>query len=480
LLAVVAEEVSHVVNVPRVSVARYELDGTATDCGSFPIDAPVTSVGKRWSLEGTNVLALVKKSSQAARIDDYSKLDGELAAAVRRVGIRSTVGAPIVVGGRVWGAMIVSTTAPDPLPVDTAARLARFTELLATAIANAESREGLGRLADVQAALKRVATLVAREVDPSEVFSAVAGELAGVLGVQNAAVWRYEPDGAATLVAAHDAPDAKKMPVGKRFTLEGDNIAAMVLHTGRPARMDSHDHAAGSAAAEIRELGLHGGVGAPIIVEGRLWGAAIVGSSRPEPLPPDTEARVADYADLVATAIANAEAHAQVSVLAEQQAALRRVATLVARGVAPSEVFSAVATELAHCLGVQNAAVYRYESDDTAILLASRVEPGSRWIPVGRRFSFQGDNINAMVYRTGRTARMDSHQNAAGPVAAYLRKRGIRSAVGVPIVVDGRLWGAAIIGSTQPDPLPPTRRRASATLRILSRPRSRTPPPAPN
>ncbi|MDT5133256.1 MAG: hypothetical protein QOE41_2567, partial [Mycobacterium sp.] len=313
LFAVVAEEVSRVVNVPRVSVARYEFDSTATDCGSFPPDAPATSIGKRWSLEGTNVLAAVRTSSAAVRIDDYSQLDGELAAAVRRVGIRSTVGVPIIVAGRLWGAMMVSTTEPRLLPDDTATRLARFTELLATAIANAESREALGRLADVQAALKRVATLVARGVDPAEVFSAVAGELARVLGVQNAAVWRYEPDGAATLLAARDDAGAKKMPVGERFTLEGDNIAAMVLCTGRTARLDSHDDAAGSAAAQLRELGLRGGIGAPIIVDGRLWGVAVVGTSRPTPLPPDTEVRVEDFAELVATAIANAQTHADLT-----------------------------------------------------------------------------------------------------------------------------------------------------------------------
>ena len=207
----------------------------------------------------------------------------------------------------------------------------------------AELSGELGRVvAKQQAALRQVATLVARGVDPSEVFAAVPRELAQVLGVQNAAVWRYEPDGAATLLAAYDAPDAKKMPVGMRFTLEGDNIAAMVLHTGAAARMDSHDHAAGSAAAQIRELDLKGGVGAPIIADGRLWGAAIVGTSRPEPLPPDTEARVVDFADLVATAIANAATRAELEVsrdelrvLAEQQAGLRRVATLVAREVAP-------------------------------------------------------------------------------------------------------------------------------------------------
>jgi signal transduction histidine kinase len=175
------------------------------------------------------------------------------------------------------------------------------------------SRDELRVLADQQAALRRVATLVARGVSPSEVFCAVAAELAGVLGVQNASVWRYEPDGAATLIAAYDEPGAKRMPVGQRFTLEGDNVTGMVLRTGRPARMDSHDDAAGPAAAQIRALDLRGGVGVPIIVDGRLWGTAVVGSSRPEPLPPDTEARVGDFTDLVATAIANAEAHAELT-----------------------------------------------------------------------------------------------------------------------------------------------------------------------
>ena len=97
LFAVVAEEVARVVDVPRVSVARYELDGTATDCASFPAGASLSSVGNRWSLAGTNALALVHHSSESARIDDYSQLDGQLADAARRVGIRSTVGVPIIV-----------------------------------------------------------------------------------------------------------------------------------------------------------------------------------------------------------------------------------------------------------------------------------------------------------------------------------------------------------------------------------------------
>jgi signal transduction histidine kinase len=169
-------------------------------------------------------------------------------------------------------------------------------------------------LAELQAALRRVATLVARGVTPGEVYAAVVTELARCLGVCYSALWRYESDGAATLLAARDDdPGLKKMPVGARFSLEGDSVPAMVLRSGRPARMDSYEKAAGSIAARLRDLGLRAAVGAPVVVDGRVWGAAIVGSSRPEPLPPDTEARVADFTDLVATAIANAQAHAELT-----------------------------------------------------------------------------------------------------------------------------------------------------------------------
>jgi len=261
---------------------------------------------------------------------------------------------------------------------------------------------------------------------------------------------------------ALDEPGATKMPVGKRFTLEGDNIAAMVLRTGGIARMDTHSDAAGSVAAEIRELGLCGGVGAPIIVAGRLWGAAIVGTSQFTPLPPDTEMRVGDFAELVATAIANAATRAELQAsrdelraIADQQAALRRVATLVAREVAPMEMFSAVTAELARRLEVHHATLFRYESDGTATLLAARHDGGSIEAAVGQRFSFQGDNLARLVFDTGRAARIDSHDNASGEAAANIRQLGIRSAVGTPIIVGDRLWGVAIVGSSRPQPLPP-------------------------
>ena len=195
------------------------------------------------------------------------------------------------------------------LVANTLAHLART-----RAVEAEHSRDELRVLADLQASLRRVATLVAREVAPSEVFCAVADELARCLGVRHATLFRFEPDGAGLLIAGHHEYQTR-LAVGQRFSLDGESVAAMVLRTGRPARMDSHEHdnAPGQAADYIRRLGMRSGVGVPIMVDGRVWGAAIVGTAEPDPMPPDTESRVGDFADLVTTAIANAEAHAQLT-----------------------------------------------------------------------------------------------------------------------------------------------------------------------
>ena len=180
--------------------------------------------------------------------------------------------------------------------------------------AEADARRGeADAAARQQAALRRVATAVARGMDPSDVFSAVTTELAQILSVQNAALFRYESDGTAVLLAACDGPGLPKMPVGEHFSLDGDSVVEMVRRDGRVARMDSHDHATGSAAARVRALGLHSGVGAPIVVDGRLWGVAIVGSSRRASFPPDTEERLTDFADLAAMAVANVQARSDLN-----------------------------------------------------------------------------------------------------------------------------------------------------------------------
>jgi signal transduction histidine kinase len=168
-------------------------------------------------------------------------------------------------------------------------------------------------LAEQQAALRRVATLVARGVDPAEVYPVAVAELSRGLGIDNVALLRYESEEALVLLATRDEQGLTKLTIGERLSLDGDNVAAMVLDTGAPARMDCFDGAAGRTAERIRQLGLRSAVGAPIIVDGRIWGALVIGSSQPEPMPAETEARIGDFADLVATAISNAETRAELT-----------------------------------------------------------------------------------------------------------------------------------------------------------------------
>ena len=89
--------------------------------------------------------------------------------------------------------MIAAALEGGPLPPDAEPRLEQFTELVGTAIANAEARVELARLADEQAALRRVATLVAEEAPAAELFAKVAEEVAGVFGRRiDSAILRYE------------------------------------------------------------------------------------------------------------------------------------------------------------------------------------------------------------------------------------------------------------------------------------------------
>jgi signal transduction histidine kinase len=328
LFAVVAEEVARVVGVPLVRVMRYELDGTATVCASFPTEGHLFAVGTRWSLDGTSVLQLVRTRAGPARIDDYSHLEGAIADAVRRSGTRSMVGIPIVVAGRLWGAMVVSGGEPDPLPEGTEARLAGFTELLATAVANAESREALARLAEEQAALRRVATLAAQGVPPVEIFSAVSEEVGGLFGA-GAAVLRFEHDGPAIVFVG--VSKTVEIPIGTRWEFQAGMASAEVYRTGRSARVDAVDWSSegGPVAAAARRLGVASTVVSPITVEGRLWGAMSISS--PEGLlPVQMEVRLEKFTELLATAIANAESRSELAasrrrIVAASDEARRRI-----------------------------------------------------------------------------------------------------------------------------------------------------------
>jgi signal transduction histidine kinase len=326
VFAAVAGEAGRLLGGCHALMSRYGPDGTVRVVASWSSTGAAFPAGTRLSLGGRNVHTLVFQTGRAARLDDYAGASGAGAEAVREFGVRSVVGVPVSVEGRPWGVMFVGSTR-EPLPAGTEARLAGFTELAATAIANAQARVELRGFADEQAALRRVATLVARAAAPEEVLAAVTGEAGRLLGAHHATMSRYDPDGAITVVAAWSSTGAA-FPVGTRWSLGGRNLPTLVSQTGRAARIDDYAGATGPAA-KARELGARSSVGVPVSVEGRLWGVMIV-ESRVEPLPAGTEARLAAFTELAATAIANAEAQAELAasrarVVATADAARRRI-----------------------------------------------------------------------------------------------------------------------------------------------------------
>jgi GAF domain-containing protein len=221
------------------------------------------------------------------------------------------------------------------------------------------SGDKLRVLAEEQAALRRVATLVARGVPPREVFAAVVEEVSRLLPADLAIMGRYAPDGTMTSVARWGG-GVDHLPVGSQRMLGGNNLGTIVFNTGRPARFDGYaDSSSGPLGVAVHEAGIHSSVATPIMVEGRLWGVIAAGSTQHQPLPVDTEERLGSFTELVATAVANAESGAGLARLAEEQAALRRLATLVARGTASEEVFAAVTEEVVRVLPVDLARLGR-------------------------------------------------------------------------------------------------------------------------
>ena len=166
-------------------------------------------------------------------------------------------------------------------------------------------------LAKQQAALRRVATLVARGADPAEVYPAAVTELARGLGVAHVTLMGYDVDGVGVVLATRDSPDRATLTVGERFPLDGDSLSAQIIRTAKPARIDDYSVVEGAIAERLRELDVCAGVGAPVVVDGKVRAGLMAGSIVAEPLPPETEERVCDFADLVATAIYNAENRAE-------------------------------------------------------------------------------------------------------------------------------------------------------------------------
>ena len=169
-------------------------------------------------------------------------------------------------------------------------------------------------LAEEQAALRRVATLVAHQAAADEIFAAVAEEVARLLGADRGAVCRYESDESMT-VMAYWSEGGRDLPVGTRVGLQGDSVAAAVRRSGGPARCDGYEGGSGPVIELAATLGgmPHSTVAAPIVVDRRIWGAIFASSTRSESFPNAPESRIMGFAELVATAISNAVGRAELA-----------------------------------------------------------------------------------------------------------------------------------------------------------------------
>jgi signal transduction histidine kinase len=451
----VADELGHLIGAEATFVSRVddpsgqrgELEGHITVVGSYGRISNEVPAGFRAKLQPGMIYTAALQMGRPVRINGESLAAGPFGPIVGRLGARAALATPIVVGGRNWGVMMAATSRED-FPAGTESRMADFMELAGTAIANAQAEQELRELADTQAALRRLAVLVASGETPEVVFAAATREARRHFGGGTARMMRYEPDGTATLLA-NEGTTGPHIRVGGRW--EGyppTGLTVTVRRTGRAARVDDYRDVP-DAEVRLRE-GILSSVAVPIYVNGRLWGMIAVGSGQ-APLPPATEQRMSEFTDLVATAVANAQNRAtleasrdELARLLAEQAALRRLATLVARGIDPAEIFSAVAEEVRRMLGADSAGIVRYApGGKSAVVVGAVGEYVVKW-PVGTRVELPDYAALAVVWRTGRSARIDEDvwSCASDPVADALRELGIRSLVASPIVVEGRLWGA--------------------------------------
>jgi PAS domain S-box-containing protein len=470
LFSAVSTEVTQLFDADWAAVGRYESDGSGAVLVGVSEDLPDLPVGTRSGLDEGIVAGEIYRTGRPARNDDV-EAGRAIADAPRQfaaLGFISTVGAPIVVEGELWG-YVAASSSHSSLPRDTEKRIESFGEVIATAIANAESRAELASseararvLADEQAALRRVATLVAAGTEPDELFSAVSEEVATLFAVDGAGIGRFEADGSeVSVVGASESMG--HIPVGTRQKLDESFISREVHRTGRTARVDfARDDTVdsspyGQLAQRVLAMGFLSTVAAPVLVEGRLWGLVTASSSRAT-LPPNTERRVERFCELVATAIANAESRAELAsseararALAHEQAALSRVATLVAQGASPDAVFSAVAREVAGIIDIPVVGVSRYESDGTFTILGVCGESG---FTVGSRWPVDEQGVPGLVLATGQPSRWDDDSTTSDRRGAAFQDDPMASTLGVPIVVDGSIWGFLFAAADTGRPIP--------------------------
>jgi signal transduction histidine kinase len=309
-------------------------------------------------------------------------------------------------------------------------------------------------VADEQAALRRVATLVATGATEAELAAAVCLEIGALFRAQAATVLRWDGD-TIRVIGTWRAEEAEARPAGTVLDFGGDTITARVVETAAPARLDS----AGDLQTEFArerwaELGLQASIGAPIIVDRKVWGVVAASRTRPgDPFAAGAEARLADFSALVAQAIVNTDSRRQTAELLAEQSSLRQVATLVAGGRPQNEVLDAVTGEAGALLGAESVTLIRWEGVQDEVVVAASWDTARAPLEAGSLYHPEPGGPTLTVLETGLACR----GTESSP------ERGTVSAIAAPVIVAGALFGALVACRDAAEPFP-----AGAELRLRS------------
>jgi signal transduction histidine kinase/uncharacterized protein YoaH (UPF0181 family) len=438
VLALVASEACDLFDATFTGLCRVDPDGDLTVVGLH--NAPdELRLGQRESASAHGLLQEAMRVGHPVRLVGLDALPADWAACARRLGITSGSAASLLVDGRIWGGLAAMTV--EPAPRGSQYRLGRFAELVGTAIGGAHARDELRALADQQAALRRVAELAASGAPTGTLVQAVVDQARDLLRADVVALLTYADDDSSQVIATSGAPEG--MGVGQMGSGDGRGIAPRVRRSGRPVRVDDYGGLPGHGPELMRQHGYGAGAGAPIVIEGEVWGA-LLALGRSGPLRAGIEEDLAQFARLVATALAGAEARAALQALADEHAALRRVAELVARGVGQDGLFATVANEASRLIDGEAASLVRIDADDAATVVASHGGPA----PTGTRTPLVADaeDVVGQVLRTRQPARIDDFSWIEAEDAAAVG-RGTGSTVAAPILVEGRVWGILSVSS---------------------------------
>src|SRR4051794_5478485 len=301
------------------------------------------------------------------------------------------------------------------------------------------------RVAEEQAALRRIATLVAAGATETAIAAAVSAEIGGLFGAQRASVVRW--DGATIRVIGSWRSDEDAGPAGAVLAYGGDTLAARVVETAAPARIDSADELKTDFGRKRwAELGYQASIGAPIMVDRRVWG--VVSASRieaGETFPIDDEERLRDFSALVAQAIVNAEARSKAAALMAEQSSLRQIATRVAAGQAKSAVIDAVTAEVGLLFGATHVALMRWEGVHNEVVVdAAWNPPESTQLGKGSLYHPDPTGPTLGVLETG---------EAQGGVDFSL-EQGHGSVIAAPVISPRALCGALAAARTSDEPGP--------------------------